>query len=151
MPVEVLDIRPLKSGCKNISFTQCDVMQEIPYKCISLSCLNVIEHFGLGRYGDPINPEGHLVGFKNMVNCLYPGGVLYISFPIAKENRLEFNAQRVFHPQTIFSWPGADELELKDFAFVDDGGDLHPSASIGDALEANLTYGCGIYTFVKRP
>jgi hypothetical protein len=30
--------------------------------CDSLSCLHALEHFGLGRYGDPIDPRGHEKG-----------------------------------------------------------------------------------------
>jgi len=151
MPIEILDIRPVPSTSRNISFTQQDVMQGLTIKTRSLSCLHTIEHFGLGRYGDSINPEGHLRGFKNLVDAVEAGGILYISFPIGNKERVEFNAHRVFHPESIFQWPGSDSLELIDFAFVDDAGDLYSAAAVGDALEANLTYGCGIYTFIKKP
>ena len=36
----------------------------------SLSCLHALEHFGLGRYGDPINPEGNIIGLENMIKIL---------------------------------------------------------------------------------
>lgn len=150
MPIEILDIRPVPSSSRNITFTQQDVMQGLTIKTRSLSCLHTIEHFGLGRYGDPLDPEGHLRGFKNLVNAVEPGGTFYISFPIGDKERVEFNAHRVFHPESILGWSGSENLELKDFAFVDDAGDLHPATSIGAAVKANLTYGCGIYTFVKR-
>ena len=54
--------------------------------CDSISCLHALEHFGLGRYNDPLDPNGHLKGFNNMVKMLKRGGKLYISFPIMKEN-----------------------------------------------------------------
>jgi hypothetical protein len=151
MPIEILDIRPVPTASRNISITQQDVMQGLTTKTRSLSCLHTIEHFGLGRYGDPLDPEGHLKGFKNLVEAVEPGGTFYISFPIGDKERIEFNAHRVFHPESILSWPGSERLELTDFAFVDDAGDLHPATSIGAALQAHLTYGCGIYSFVKRP
>jgi len=149
MPIEILDIRPIPSLSKNISFTQQDVMQGLTVKTPSLSCLHTIEHFGLGRYGDPIDPLGHLKGFKNLVDAVEPGGTFYISFPIGNKERVEFNAHRVFNPKSILSWPGSESLTLVDFAFVDDSGDLHDSSSIEGALEKNLSYGCGIYTFKK--
>jgi len=149
MPIEILDIRPIPSTSKNISFTQQDVMQGLTVKTPSLSCLHTIEHFGLGRYGDPIDPSGHLRGFQNLVDAVEPGGTFYISFPIGNEERVEFNAHRVFNPSSILSWPGAESLKLVDFAFVDDKGDLHSSSSIDRALDENLRYGCGIYTFKK--
>lgn len=150
MPIEILDIRPVPSSSKNISFTQQDVMQGLTIRTSSLSCLHTIEHFGLGRYGDPIDPNGHLKGFKNLVTAVESGGNFYISFPISSRERVEFNAHRVFHPESILSWPGAEELKLIDFAFVDDSGDLHASSLIKDAVDSNLKYGCGIYTFAKN-
>lgn len=151
MPIEILDIRPVPSTSRNISFTQQDVMQGLTIKTPSLSCLHTIEHFGLGRYGDPLDPKGHLRGFKNLVEAVESGGTLYVSFPIGATERVEFNAHRVFHPESILNWPGSESLELKDFAYVDDAGDLHPTSTIQASVDANLAYGCGIYTFVKLP
>lgn len=149
MPVEILDIRPTPSSSKNISFTQQDVMAGLTVLTPSLSCLHTLEHFGLGRYGDPIDPQGHLRGFENLVNAVDSGGIFYVSFPIGAKERVEFNAHRVFHPESIFTWPGAELLELVDFSFVDDAGDLHTEKNVSDAVSSNLTFGCGIYTFSK--
>jgi len=149
MEVEFVDIRALDSTCKNIAFSQHDVMKGLSLRTPSISCLNVIEHFGLGRYEDPIDPEGHLRGFRNMVNALESGGTFFISFPIGGQDRVDFNAHRVFHPESILSRPSAEELTLTDFAFVDDAGDLHPSTSIEEAVAADISFGCGIYTFTK--
>ena len=124
-------------------------MAGLTVRTTSLSCLHTLEHFGLGRYGDPIDPEGHLRGFQNLVNAVEPGGTFYISFPIGGGERVEFNAHRVFHPESIFSWPGAELLELEEFSFVDDAGDLHAERNVSDAVSLNLTFGCGIYTFRK--
>jgi hypothetical protein len=108
-PIEVLDIRPLESvGHPNIQFRTADLMQLDP-KLIessdSISCLHAIEHFGLGRYGDEIDPKGHIRGFQNLVAMLKPGGRLYISFPIATHSSVVFNKHRIFSPYDIFSWP----------------------------------------------
>ena len=151
MPIEILDIRPIPSSSKNISFTQQDVMSGLTVSTPSLSCLHTLEHFGLGRYGDPIDPNGHLKGFQNLVNAVEPGGRFYISFPIGAMERVEFNAHRVFNPESIFSWPGSESLELADFSFVDDSGDFHTGKNVSDAAAMNLTFGCGIYTFNKSP
>ena len=67
--IEVLDFRPLIScGHKQIKFMQADLMSlgsHLFEITDSLSCLHALEHFGLGRYGDPINPNGHLIGFAD--------------------------------------------------------------------------------------
>ena len=65
-PIEIIDVRELRdTGHENIRFKRMDLMKHEaiePNICDSLSCLHAIEHFGLGRYGDPINPQGHLLG-----------------------------------------------------------------------------------------
>lgn len=150
-PIEVLDIRPLRAaGHDNICFVQADLMDErraLP-TADSVSCLHAIEHFGLGRYGDPIDPDGHQRGFANLLRMVEPGGTLYISFPIGKTNEVHFNAHRVFHPADIFKWAGSDTVRLTRFDYVDDAGDLHVNA---DPASSNVapTHGCGIYTFRK--
>ena len=147
--IEVLDIRAVESNSNNIQFSQHDFTTKMVLKTDSLSCLHTIEHFGLGRYGDHIDPEGHLKGFGNLVDSISEGGRLYISFPIGSEERVEFNAHRVFHPESILEWPGAESLLLESFSFVDDAGSLHAESSIDKAVESQLTYGCGIYTFIR--
>lgn len=153
-PIEVLDIRPLVSKTPNITFRQCDFMHlpdDLIECCDSVSCLHALEHFGLGRYGDPIDVNGHLRGFDSLYRILKPQGILYLSFPIGEE-RIEFNAHRVFEIQTPLKW-AKDRFELIGFSYVDDQGDLHEMQSV-DLAEISsslqLHYGCGIYEFRKK-
>ena len=155
--IEVVDIRPLPpSEHPNIKFLQADLMnpQDLE-QTDSLSCLHAIEHFGLGRYGDPIDVDGHNKGITNFVNLVKKGGHLYISFPIGQADEVHFNAHRVFHVKTILNHPDIREkMELVRFDYIDDRadnfmeGDLHMNASV-DNFDEKVTYGCGIYTFVK--
>ena len=151
--IEVFDVRDLEdTGHKNIIFTKSNLMdnKKSPIEITdSLSCLHVIEHFGLGRYGDPLDPLGHVKGFNNMLNMIKPNGTLYISFPIGRQNEVHFNAHRVFHPKDILSWVNDGNLiQLERFDYVDDTGDLHQNVDINrDKIDVN--YGCGIYTFKK--
>ena len=146
--IEVMDIRPLKlTKHKNIKFIQKDIMLEenrLEKICDSVSCLHALEHFGLGRYNDPIDPNGHLKGFKNMVRMLTKGGKIYISFPIGKK-KIIFNQRRVFSPDEIIKWE--ENVKLIRFDYVDDNGDLQTISEFTQAKE--LKYGCGIYTFIK--
>ena len=151
--IEVMDVRDLKStGHQNITFIKANLMNRDSAQdniTDSISCLHAIEHFGMGRYGDPIDPNGHKKGFNNILRMLKPGGTLYISFQIANNNQVHFNAHRVFHPKDIFTW--ADDsasLKLQRFDYVDDKGELHQNANI-DGEQLNLIFGCGIYTFQK--
>ena len=136
--IEYMDIRELQpSEHERIKFIQANIMKDNPsYHEVadSISCLHAIEHFGLGRYGDPICPNGHTIGFTNIVRMLKDGGTLYVSFPIGTSTRVEFNAQRVFHPREIFAWAGHENLELVQFDYVDDAGRLHQSFPLMDRL-----------------
>lgn len=147
--VEVLDFRPLNScGHRHITFMQADLMALNENLCEitdSLSCLHALEHFGLGRYGDPIHPGGHLTGFHNLHKMLKPGGTLYISFPIGA-SAVHFNAHRVFSPSEILDW-SKGLFSLARFDYVDDNGDLHQDQGIDQV--PRLQYGCGIYTLKK--
>lgn len=151
--IEVMDIRSLADiGYPNISFLKADLMDGEGLQngmADSVSCLHAIEHFGLGRYGDPLDPEGYLKGFGNLVRMLKPGGILYISFPIGKTNQVHFNAHRVFSPRDIFAWPlHGSSLRLDRFDYVDDRGNLHSGVDV-KAVDIDVSYGCGIYTFEK--
>ena len=149
--IEIIDIRPLQmSQHHNISFIQADLTKvEFSGVTDSLSCLHAIEHFGLGRYSDSVDINGHVKGMENLVSLVKPGGRLYVSCPIGLRDEVHFNAHRVLHPNTMLSMPAIREyMSLVRFDYVDDGGDLHCEASIHDAIDCTR-YGCGIYTFIK--
>lgn len=150
--IDVIDIRPLTiSSHPYVNYIQGDLMNldaSLYDICDSLTCLHAIEHFGLGRYGDPIDPDGHLKGFKNLGRMLRPGGTLYISFPVGRRDEIHFNAHRVFSSTRLLEW-SKDTFDLQRFDYVDDAGSLHLNKSPKDATD--LTYGCGIYTLKKRP
>jgi SAM-dependent methyltransferase len=154
-PIEVLDIRPQESHIPNITFKQADITSdtfELESYCDSLSCLHAIEHFGLGRYGDPIDARGHQRGLANMHRCLKPGGLLYLSTPIGPQ-RIEFNAHRVFSIRYLLEWL-EPLFELQAFSYVDDAGNLHPHCALSPELidsNCGCRYGCGIFELRKRP
>ncbi|MFS0738639.1 DUF268 domain-containing protein [Sphingomonas sp. 1P06PA] len=143
--IDVLDIRPLSTSHPNIRFVQADLMQpraDLIAAYRSVSCLHALEHFGLGRYTDPIAPDGHRRGFDAIASIVAPGGVLYISVPVGRP-RIEFNAQRVFNPVEPLAW-AEGRFVLEQFDYVDDAGALvrHARPDMANDLE----YGCGIYT-----
>ena len=152
--IEVFDIRPLTVRMPSIVFRQMDLMntpEAFKACCDSLSCLHAIEHFGLGRYGDPIDLYGHQKGFESLSALLKPGGILYFSVPVGPE-RIDFNANRVFAVQTILDLAKA-HFELMAFSYVDDAGELHEPGTLPQESIANsfgCQYGCGIFQFRKR-
>tara|TARA_R110000868_G_scaffold155691_6_gene382195 strand:- start:67272 stop:68054 length:783 start_codon:yes stop_codon:yes gene_type:complete len=151
--IEVIDIRKLQSPLKNLKFKQLDIMDDVTtYQdyCDSLSCLHALEHFGLGRYGDKLDYEGHIKGINNIKKILKPNGTLYLSVPIGPE-RIEFNAHRVFNTQTIVKMLEPD-FKLVSFSYVDDAGDIHHDINPDHdqfKQSMNCHYGCGIFIFKK--
>lgn len=111
----------------------------------SLSCLHVIEHVGLGRYGDPIDPAGSRKAAQ-LVRVLAPGGRLYVSTPVGRE-RICFNAHCVFAPETVAAMFAP--LRLEAFALVDDAGAFRDPAPLASAH--GLDYGCGLFEFARAP
>jgi len=125
--IETIDVRPAIEHLPNVRFLQADLMGTLPAHllacCDSLSCLHTIEHFGLGRYGDPVNFEGHLVGLENLRRLLKPGGKFYFSTTIGPQ-RIEFNAHRVFDLDYLLALL-EPHFAIDHFSYVDDRGDLH--------------------------
>lgn len=118
--------------------------------CDSVSCLHAIEHFGLGRYGDPINPEGYQQGIITMAQLLRPGGTFYLSTPIGKE-RVEFNASWVFDPRTIMRCTAASGMMLQKLILINAANGPRESAFDAAAL-ADLAlqhYQLGLFIFTK--
>ena len=155
---EVFDVRPISTFVPSVIFRQADVMNpaSLPITaegdgyCDSLSCLHAIEHFGLGRYGDPINPLGYQLGIANMARLLYNGGTFYLSTPIGQE-RVEFNANWVFDPRSIVSCAATVGLVLKKLVVITPSGmptDFALDNTALDSLAAN-DYQLGIFTISK--
>lgn len=142
--VRVIDVRPGPSPVPGLSFEQGDVtalpMEDQTVE--SISSLHVIEHIGLGRYGDKIDPLGHLDALRELQRVVRPGGTLYVSFPIGRE-RVEFNAHRVLHPERAIE--SLSSMSLSRFAAVSDDGDLVEPAAPADFVQAR--YACGLYVF----
>ena len=57
-----------------------------------------LEHDGLGRYTDPINPYGDLQTMIKISCMLKPGGLLFLAVPTSKYDSIHFNLHRVYGP-----------------------------------------------------
>ena len=67
----------------------------------SISSLHAIEHFGLGRYGDPIDPDGWKKSLHKIQSKIKMGGVFYLGVPVGNKQKLMFNAHRIFLPSSL--------------------------------------------------
>jgi len=118
--------------------------------CDSLSCLHAVEHFGLGRYGDPVRYDGYALGLDNLYRMLKEGGKFYVSVPIGPQ-RIEFNAHRVFSVGYLLKCFEGRYL-VDQFSFVDDRGDLHEDVALSESdVQKNFgcVYGCGIFELTR--
>lgn len=154
--IEVFDVRSISTPVPGVVFRQADLMDKASFQtdvggyCDSLSCLHTIEHFGLGRYGDPVNPQGYQHGISNMGQMLHPGGTLYLSTPIGQE-RVEFNANWVFDPRTILRCAIEAGMTLQKLIVItpDNGGQETLFDSTALAELALQRYQLGLFIFKK--
>lgn len=154
-PIEVMDIRPMTTEIPNVSFLQMDFMQPLAEDfhgyCDSVSCLHAIEHFGLGRYGDPIQYDGYRQALDNLAAIVCQGGKLYLSTPIGPQ-RIEFNAHRVFSVAFLLE-QFHDRFTVDRFSYVDDEMVLHEDVPITPEQAENhygCHFGCGIFELTRR-
>jgi hypothetical protein len=143
---EFVDFRPLKVNLPSLTSLAGNIL-ELSFadnSIESLSCLHVIEHIGLGRYGDPLDPKGSIKAAAELQRVVRPGGKLYLSLPVGRE-RVCFNAHRVHAPSTVLSM--LSQMQLVEFSLVDDEGKYHENKALQEA--GKLEYGCGMFIFEK--
>jgi SAM-dependent methyltransferase len=147
IPVHFYDYRPADLQLSRLTSQSADLLA-LPFETASvssLSCMHVIEHIGLGRYGDPLDPDGDLKAMAELQRVLAPGGSLLFVVPIGQPV-IRFNAHRIYsYAQVIAAFP---QLHLQQFALIPD----HPTDGglILDATEQQSnqqTYGCGCFWF----
>lgn len=152
--VEVIDIRPMQVSIPNVTFRQADLMRpgaELLGFASSLSCLHALEHFGLGRYGDPLSLDGHLEGLRNLALLVAPGGILYLACPTGRA-RVEFDSHRVMDPMQIVAVARGVELLLESLVTCSSEGFIEEADISADRLrELSLReYVLCIYIFRKN-
>lgn len=150
IPVTFIDFRPAALGLPEIASGE-GTLLALPFdsgSVESLSCMHVLEHVGLGRYGDPLDYDGDLKAVAELYRVLAPGGRLLLVVPVGGEARIQFNAHRIYtHAQVVAM--NAQAI-LEEFSLIpDDGFDegLIRDAQASQADEQR--YGCGCFLFRK--
>lgn len=146
VPIDYFEYRPAHLTLTNLTSERADLTR-LPFptgSVESISCMHVVEHVGLGRYGDPLDPIGDLRAIKELARVLARGGSLLFVVPVG-EPRVAFNAHRVYsYDQIAESFPG---LRIEQFALVDDRGGFVVDADPSKVLDQQ--YGCGCWWFRK--
>lgn len=145
--VEFVDLRPVDLGLENFQMKEGNILK-LPFQnneIESLSSLHVVEHIGLGRYGDDVDFEGSKKAMAELQRTLKIGGNLYFGIPIGRE-RVMYNAHRIHNPNTIIK--AFNDCELVEFSVVDDNGKFIKNADFNNYVSAN--YACGLFHFKKE-
>lgn len=103
VPTTMVDVRPLQARMESIDFIEGSILA-LPFPDMSLpsvSSICVVEHVGLGRYGDPLDPRGTEKALEELKRVVAPGGDLYVSLPLDEVDREYFNAHRAFAEDTV--------------------------------------------------
>lgn len=149
IPVKFYDYRPAMMDLDNLASESADLLA-LPFdsgSLLSVSCMHVVEHIGLGRYGDALDPDGDLKAIAELKRVMAPGGTLLFVVPVGAP-KIMFNAHRIYSYEQITSQ--FMDFELKEFALVPDsleeGGLIrHATKELADKQK----YGCGCFFFEK--
>lgn len=145
--VTFIDIRPLAAKLENFDSRKGSILS-MPFQdnsVLSLSCLHVAEHIGLGRYGDQLDSLGTKKTCKELSRTLATNGNLYFSLPIGKP-RLCFNGHRIHSPGQIIEY--FSELKLVELSGIDDKGNF--IRNIEASILEDSDYACGLFHFTKE-
>ncbi len=147
IPTEFYDYRPAELNLDNLSSASADLTNLFfaDNSVNSISCMHTIEHIGLGRYGDPIDPEGDIKAINELQRVTAKDGHLFLVTPVGKP-RIQFNAHRIYSFDMIKDLFAG--FELKDFSLVTDNAKFVHSAN--PKLVQEQSYGCGCFYFKKN-
>lgn len=149
IPVRFYDYRPPNLALSGFSSAHADLCA-LPFpdaSVQSLSCMHTVEHVGLGRYGDRLDPDGDLTAVAELKRVVASHGHLLFVVPIGRP-RLMFNAMRIYSYDQVMEMFA--DMQLREFALIheyeEDGGiSVGASRAMADGEE----YGCGCFWFVK--
>jgi len=150
VPVKFYDIRPAKLSLSGLTTGKADLLH-LPFaddSIRSLSCMHTIEHIGLGRYDDLLDPDGDLKAISELKRVMAHGGNLLFVVPIGKQ-KIVFNAHRIYAYDQILSFFSG--FSMQEFALIPDhekdGGLVYGAPK---QLTDAQSYGCGCFWFTKH-
>ena len=145
VPVDFYDYRPVQLNLPNLESKHANITN-LPFEdnsIKSLSCMHVVEHIGLGRYGDPVNYNSDLKAINELKRVIAPKGSLLFVVPVGKEAKIQFNAHRIYTKEQILDYFSG--FKLLDFAFIKQNGEGGLLADIDNSE----SYGCGCFWLRK--
>lgn len=149
VPIEFYDYRPADLSLGNLSSLPGNLLKlSFPDNSVhSLSSMHVVEHVGLGRYGDPLDPDGDLKAIGELKRVLAYGGTLLFVVPVGRP-RIMFNAHRIYSYEQILKYFA--DLQLIEFALIPDNGNEGGLIRNADPCMVKAqSYACGCFLFKK--
>ena len=149
VPVKFYDYRPAQITLENFQCSGADILG-LPFKSNSiqsLSCMHVVEHIGLGRYGDLLDVDGDLKAISELKRVVVEKGDLLFVVPIGKA-KIMFNAHRIYSYEQVISY--FNEFELMEFTLIPDKSTEGLIVNATKEQSDQQNYGCGCFWFRKE-
>ena len=148
VPMTFCDIRESRLPFRDIRENRAD-LTSLPASWTatlkSVSCMHVMEHIGLGRYGDTLDATGDSKAAAELARVLAPGGQLLMVLPLEDPPRVCFNAHRLYsYRQVMDLFPN---LSLQEFTLITNEGQVFENAD--PRLLKSHKYACGCFRFTK--
>jgi SAM-dependent methyltransferase len=149
IPTKFYDFRPAEIILDNFESKHADItaLSFEANSIKSLSCMHVVEHIGLGRYGDPLDVDGDLKAIKELKRVLAVGGNLLFVVPIGGIPKIMFNAHRIYSYEQILSY--FSNFELIEFSLIPDTSSEGLILNASSEMADKQNYGCGCFWFKK--
>lgn len=153
-PIDFYDFRPAEIELDNLNCLAADITR-LPFddnSISSISSLSVLEHIGLGRYGDPIDGDGDLKGINELKRVTAVGGNLLVNVTLCNSPKVIYNAHRLYNPKQFIGY-FTDTFELVEFAMVgryqSDGGLIYSPTQEQLDTQKDEYYGCFWFRKIK--
>jgi Caenorhabditis protein of unknown function, DUF268 len=146
IPIKFYDYRPAEISLSNYDSQFAD-LKALPFdkeSLPSISCMHTIEHIGLGRYGDELDPKGDIKAIDELKRIAKKGADILFVTPIGAP-KIQFNGQRVYSREQIVDY--FHGCELVEFTLIPDTGPLIINPDPDDINRQS--YGCGCFWFKK--
>jgi len=148
IPIRFYDFRPARIELSNLSSKHANLthLHFESNSIKSLSCMHTVEHIGLGRYGDSIDPDGDVKAISEIKRVLAVAGNLLFVVPVGKP-KVMYNAHRIYSYDEVLEY--FKGFVLNEFSLVPDDKELGFINNATKEMADRQNYGCGCFWFRK--
>lgn len=150
IPTKFYEYNPAEIDLDNLTHEHADITN-LPFEdnsIESLSSMHVVEHIGLGRYGDLLDVDGDLKAISELKRVLAVDGYLLFVVPIGGIAKIEFNAHRIYNFEQVISY--FQGFDLIEFSLIPDRLDKGIIINATKEQSDKQKYGCGCFLFRKK-